>query len=235
MANERERDQDLEAIRQLWAGRFQGVLSTQSLAEPGYPFGSVVPYCLDGAGRPIFLLSHLAQHCKNLDTDPRCAFTIAEPAAGDVQQNLRLTCVGDCSTIAPEEVVTAQRYFSYFPQGRGYVEELNFRLYRLEPRRFHYNGGFATARWLGTDRVLRTSYSKPAQEKRLVEAVEKRLPLLLTNFPNIADLSDKQARIAGIDPWGLDLAVGACLQRIAFPNRAESWEELDALLGSPGR
>jgi len=234
VASDPEQGQDLESVRQLWAGRFQGVLSTQSLAEPGYPFGSVVPHCLDWIGRPIFLLSHLAQHRKNLDIDARCAFSIAEPTAGDVQQSLRLTCVGDCAAIPSEEAETAQRYFSYFPQGRGYLENLNFRLYRLTPRRFHYNGGFATARWLGTERVLRPSFSEPAQEQRLVNALEKRLPLLLVNFPDIADVSDKQARVAGVDPWGLDLAFGARLQRIAFPNRAESWEALEAFLSSPG-
>lgn len=36
-------DDRFEAARQLWAGRFQGVIATQSLAEPGYPFPSVVP------------------------------------------------------------------------------------------------------------------------------------------------------------------------------------------------
>ena len=38
-----------------------------------------------------------------------------------------------------------------------YAEQLNFRPYRLEPRRFHYNGGFAAARWLGCERVLRAN------------------------------------------------------------------------------
>lgn len=47
MTDRQERERDLGEVRQLWAGRFQGVLSTHSLAEQGYPFGSVVPYCLD--------------------------------------------------------------------------------------------------------------------------------------------------------------------------------------------
>lgn len=54
-----------------------GVLSTHSQAHPGYPFGSVVPYCLDNVGFPLLLLSHLAQHTRNLMAEPRCALTLA--------------------------------------------------------------------------------------------------------------------------------------------------------------
>ncbi|MGH2670938.1 MAG: cytochrome P450, partial [bacterium] len=41
--------------RQLLLRDYQGVLSTLSVAVSGYPFGSVVPYCLDRQGRPIIL------------------------------------------------------------------------------------------------------------------------------------------------------------------------------------
>jgi hypothetical protein len=224
---------DLEHARQLWAGRFQGVLSTQSVAEPGYPFGSVVPYCLDRTGLPVFLLSHLAQHCKNLETDPRCAFTIAEPAGGDVQQSLRLTCLGDCSLAPPDDSETNRRYlryFRYFPNARTYFEQLNFRLYRLVLRRFHYNGGFATARWLGTDRVVRPSTLNPAQEMQLVDHIERTHPRLLGELDGGSASAKEQARIPGIDPWGLDLALGERLTRIPFPRRLDSQADLDAHL-----
>lgn len=224
-----DRDNDLEGVRQLWAGRFQGVLSTQSLAEPGYPFGSVIPYCLDRSGLPIFLLSHLAQHSKNLAADPRCAFTLAGPTHGDVQQSLRLTCVGDCSPTRPEAADAARRYFSYYPRGRDYFEALNFKLYRLVPRRFHYNGGFATARWLGSDRVLRPSPMDQAAESKLIEQVTQTDPGLLARLAGLA--TDKEPlRIAGIDPHGLDLALGECLKRIPFTSRLETAEALKRFL-----
>jgi putative heme iron utilization protein len=221
---------DLEAIHLLWAGRFQGVLSTQSIAEPGYPFGSVAPYCLDGSGLPVFLFSHLAQHCRNLDADPRCAFTISEHTEGDVQQSLRLTCLGQCTPVPDGEAHVEHRYFRYYPQGRMYFEELGFRLYRLAPRRFHYNGGFATARWLGTDRILRPSYLAPSQERRLIERAEKQpRERLLALSSTRAGFNDRP-RIAGIDPWGLDLAAAQGPMRIPFPNRLDSPAALEAKL-----
>jgi len=39
-----------------------GSLSTLSRKRPGYPFGSLMPYALDGAGRPLFLISTMAMH-----------------------------------------------------------------------------------------------------------------------------------------------------------------------------
>lgn len=38
--------------RELLLKEYRGVLSTHSKAMPGFPFGSVVPYCLDAEGRP---------------------------------------------------------------------------------------------------------------------------------------------------------------------------------------
>ena len=37
-----------------------GSLSTISRKQPGFPFGSVMPYGLDERGRPIFLISSMA-------------------------------------------------------------------------------------------------------------------------------------------------------------------------------
>ena len=39
--------------RELLLKEYRGALATQSKAMPGFPFGSVVPYCLDDQGRPV--------------------------------------------------------------------------------------------------------------------------------------------------------------------------------------
>ena len=51
-----------------------GSLSTLSRKQPGFPFGSVMPYSLDEHGRPIFLISTMAMHTQNLKADraPAC-------------------------------------------------------------------------------------------------------------------------------------------------------------------
>ncbi len=56
----------------LYLGRI-GSLSTLSRKQPGFPFGSVMPYGLDDRGRPIFLISTMAMHTQNLQSDPRAS------------------------------------------------------------------------------------------------------------------------------------------------------------------
>jgi len=53
-----------------------GSLSTLSRKQPGFPFGSVMPYGLDDHGRPIFLISTMAMHTQNLQADPRASLLV---------------------------------------------------------------------------------------------------------------------------------------------------------------
>ena len=48
-----------------------GSLSTHSRKFPGFPFGSMMPYADDEAGRPVFFISSMAMHTQNLRPDPR--------------------------------------------------------------------------------------------------------------------------------------------------------------------
>jgi len=227
-----DRAESLAAARRLWTGRFQGVLSTHSVAHPGYPFGSVVPYCLDQEALPIFLLSHLAQHSRNLEADPRCALTLAEPTTCDVQQSNRLTCIGDCAQVPPEDLPAASRYFRYFPDSRTYYKKLNFRLFRLVPVAFHYNGGFATARWLGTERILRQSPLGEEPERALIRWIEKHHPAVLhAHLPAEPEVRTRP-RVVGVDPRGIDLRLGERLMRLHFPSALTSVDAIgDYLAG----
>jgi heme iron utilization protein len=231
-------DPRFEGARALWAGRFQAVLATQSLAEPGYPCASVVPYCLDREGHALLLLSHLAQHTKNLGADPRCGLSVSQASDGDVQQSLRLYCPADCEPVEPADRASHARWFRYYPASVAYYEQLNFRLYRLRPRRFHCNGGFANARWLGNERVMRQGFENE-QEVRALAA--------LLTLPSLADSGPLEGpdsagrkprggpprpRLAGVDPWGLDVARGEQLRRIPLPGPIDTADDLLAVLSA---
>src|SRR5580700_6662729 len=55
-----------------------GALSTMSRQHPGWPFGSVMPYALDEAGRPLFLISSMAMHTQNLQADPHASLLVTQ-------------------------------------------------------------------------------------------------------------------------------------------------------------
>src|SRR5664280_2955393 len=77
-----------------------GSLSTLSRKQPGFPFGSLMPYALDAQGRPIFLVSTMAMHTQNLLADPRASLFVTEPdASGDPLGASRVTLVGTVSRI----------------------------------------------------------------------------------------------------------------------------------------
>src|SRR6201981_1401320 len=61
----------------VYMGRI-GNLSTLSRKQPGFPFGSLMPYGLDDHGRPIFLISSMAMHTQNLQADPRASLLVIQ-------------------------------------------------------------------------------------------------------------------------------------------------------------
>ena len=79
----------------VYLGRI-GSLSTLSRKQPGFPFGSVMPYGLDDHGRPIFLISTMAMHTQNLQADPRASLLVTqEDADGEPLGASRVTLVGN--------------------------------------------------------------------------------------------------------------------------------------------
>src|ERR1043166_1159531 len=79
----------------VYLGRI-GSLSTLSRKQPGFPFGSLMPYGSDSQGRPIFLISTMAMHTQNLQTDPHASLLVTQPeASGDPLGASRVTLVGN--------------------------------------------------------------------------------------------------------------------------------------------
>ena len=219
---------DAEALaaqaRQLLAGRFQGVLSTLSADTPGHPFGSVVPYCLGFDGAPVLLLSQLAHHTRNLVANPQAALTLSDAADGNVPESLRLTAVGEVLPV-DEPAEAAGRYFRYFPQSRDWFEHLDFRFFRFSPARWHFNGGFATARWFGNERILRPLLFSPAEEAALFSGFNgDSLPALIRVLSSAEMALEPAAvlRLCGLDGEGMDIAIDHRLIRVAHRKPVDS-------------
>lgn len=208
----------IEAAQSLYAGRFQAVLSTHTTEFPGYPLGSLVPYCLDRSGWPLMLLSHLAQHTRNLDADPRCALTVIEAGAGDAQQLMRLTLIGDAEELDPEEKDSPERYFRYFPDKHDFYRDYNFRFYRIRPKKCYFIGGFASARWLDPERILPPNPFSAGQETSIVKHINQDggdgLRAALQSGPARGEITHTPALIAGIDARGVDLRQDERLYRL---------------------
>ncbi|MEP1093857.1 MAG: pyridoxamine 5'-phosphate oxidase family protein [Cyclobacteriaceae bacterium] len=129
-----------------------GVLSTLSVKLDGFPFGSVVPYCLDNAGWPVILISTIAEHTKNIKVDPRCSLTIVMDGE-DVQANGRICLIGHMEELPSEEREVMERYYTQFPNSRSYDATHDFSFYRLAPVSIRYIGGFGQIHWFKPDEL----------------------------------------------------------------------------------
>jgi hypothetical protein len=127
-----------------------GSLSTHSLKQPGFPFGSVMPYGLDSRGRPIFLVSTMAMHTQNLRADPRASLLVVQPdASGDPLGASRFTLVGKVLSIAEPEVVEARKlYLARYENSKYWVDFEDFSFYRMEVVDAYYVGGFGVMGWV---------------------------------------------------------------------------------------
>src|ERR1700733_9096369 len=108
-----------------------GSLSTLSRKQPGFPFGSVMPYGLDDRGRPIFLISTMAMHTQNLQADPRASLLVTQgDAGGDPLGASRVTLVGNALPLAKSEVPAArQLYLQRYDNSKYWVDFEDFSFY----------------------------------------------------------------------------------------------------------
>lgn len=117
---------------------------------PGYPFASVTPYAMDEHGRPIFLISQLAVHTKNLNEDPKASLLIFDPAAEqDPLTSARMNLMGEVRPV-PDADLEAVRslYLQQHPSSEQWLDFGDFGLYRLEIQDIYYVGGFGEMGWV---------------------------------------------------------------------------------------
>jgi len=155
--------------RSLLLSEYHGVLSTHSVDQAGYPFGSVVPYCLDREGRPLILISTIAQHTKNIAADNRVSLLVSQGEVDDVQAAPRLTWLGDAEKVPEDELAVSERYYRFFPDARGYHKTHDFMFYRINLVRGRYIGGFGKIRWVDAEGLQQANPLQAEEEFRAVD------------------------------------------------------------------
>lgn len=207
-----------EARRLLLRG-YHGVLSTLSVEAPGYPFGSVVPYCLDRRGCPVILISRIAQHTKNIQADPKVSLLVHEDGVQDIQTAARLTCLANAEPIADGEADPPARYYRYYPQARGYHQTHDFAFYRLALVWARYIGGFGSIHWLQPEQLMRPNPFSSEQEQSMVQHMNDDHQEAMVRYckhQRIPVQADRKPAMAGVDSEGFHLRVGARIVRFDF-------------------
>ncbi|WP_311971629.1 DUF2470 domain-containing protein [Pseudomonas baltica] len=207
----------IKQARELLLKDYRGVLSTHSKAMPGFPFGSVVPYCLDADGYPLILISRIAQHTHNLALDPKCSLLVSERGAEDVQAVGRLTVLAEASKLLDPAAIesAANRYYQFFPDSQNYHQAHDFDFWVLTPVRHRYIGGFGAIHWLDDVTLANPFIGKV--ETSMVAHMNADHAKAIAHYVALAGLPDGEpAVLAGIDSEGMHLRIGQALWWLPF-------------------
>jgi len=219
--------------RALLHKNYQGILSTNSVEMDGYPFGSVVPYCLDRSGNLIILISQIAQHTKNILANPKVSLITIEQGVDDVQIGGRLTWIADVVSLRDEESeAAADRYYRYFPQSRDFHKVHDFDFYRLELVRARYIAGFGKIHWIDPENILLENTFSSDQEQRMIDHMNHDHISAMKTYCDRAkvETGEGDPQITGIDSEGFHLRVNEKIVRFDFNEPANTAEEVRARL-----
>jgi heme iron utilization protein len=127
-----------------------GSLSTLSRRQPGFPFGSVMPYSLDDLGRPTFLISTMAMHTQNLQSDSRASLLVTQAdAGGDPLGASRVTLIGNVLPVPEKEVAEVRAlYLARYANSKCWVDFEDFSFSRMDVVDVYYVGGFGVMGWV---------------------------------------------------------------------------------------
>jgi putative heme iron utilization protein len=147
--NKRQEEYEKHAIN-LLRNSSEGVLSTISVRNEGYPFGSFVTYITDVDRSVIIYASNIAQHTINLKENSKSCLTLFKIDDDlDKQNSSRMTLLGDLQSMPEKEIdETRARFEEFLPESKKYAAMHDFNFYRLHIDQIRWIGGFGKIAWL---------------------------------------------------------------------------------------
>lgn len=211
-------------------------LCTIALDPPGFPYGSLVTTASDDAGRPLLLLSTLAEHTRNLLARSDASMLLTEPL-GSHDQPLavgRVTILGPCSAVSDEErAAVRETFLAQQPTASYYVDFGDFAFYRLEPTALRYVGGFGRMSWVTGDdyRAAEPDPLAASSAGILTHMNDDHADAVLAYAKALAGLAEAtSAAMTAVDRYGFELAAvtpaGPRAARLAFDEPVTTSDEV---------
>lgn len=220
--------------RKILLNQYYGVLSTQSVDCEGYPFGSILPFCLDFHNKPIILISRLAQHTKNIEVEPRISLLLSDADQlqyADVQTCSRLTVMANAERLSDKAVIS--RCYRYLPDAHDYVTKLDFDFYRLNPVKVRFIGGFGEIHWVDPASLFTVNPFDSEAEASVVAHMNEDHPDALLRYceqENIVVPEELGVEMTGVDAFGFHLRIGHRLCWFEFDKPVQSLDQVRAAL-----
>jgi len=207
---------------------FKGSLATLD-SPSGAPYASLITVATDIAGAPVFLISALARHTRNLSNDPRASILI--DGSGDLAdplQGARVSVQGRGEKV-DDDGGAKRRFLARHPEAAFYVDFPDFAFWRLNLEGAHYIGGFGRIVDLDPSDLL-----VPLEQAHALAQAEA--GILAHMNEDHGDAIELYAlaftggdpgpwRMTGIDPEGCDIALGTDARRVPFAGRVTTPDE----------
>lgn len=225
-----------ERARTLVARISTGTLCTLALEPEGYPYGSFVTVAFDNA-HPVFLISALAEHTKNLERDPRASLLVVEGGAADPLANGRVTMLGPCTRVEGDGGSARAAFFAAHPHSTYYADFRDFAFWKLQVEHVRYIGGYGRMSWISK---ADWQAAQPDPLGRSAAGIiahmnadhADAMMLYCKAFSKATELTS--ARMTGIDRYGFEMSAqtrqGPRPVRVAFVKPVTTPEEARAAL-----
>ena len=184
----------------------------------GHPVVTLTSVATDYDGTPVIFVSRLSQHTKNLLADPRASLLMSQGGKGDPLAHPRLTVMAEAEqSTAPH---LRERFLGRHPKAQLYIDFPDFLFFRLVPTKVHLNGGFARAFDGDAVHFLTEVVDLETFAALATSAIEHmnsdHLETLSLYASALCGMANGKWRASGLDPDGLDLALGDQTARIVF-------------------
>ena len=209
--------------------RGAGVCSLATVeAGSGSPYASMITAATETDGTPLFLISRLALHTRNLEADNRGSILFM--AGGDAADPLSLGRVSAMGRAEKTDSPLARtRFLARHPEAAGYAGFADFALWRLLVEKAHYVGGFGKIVTLAGDQVIRRGAEIAAWEAEITGSLEE---INARHGTLLAKLGGDGAawRLAACDLEGGELLSEGRALRLVFPEPLQTvYQILDSL------
>lgn len=203
-----------------------------SNSVPSTPFASLVTVAPAADLSPLFWLSAIAQHSRNLAHDPRCSVLLAgPPTTPNPQTAPRVTLSGTAARIDDPALVA--RWHALNPYAGWYASLPDFSLWRLTIEAVQAIAGFAAAAWIDPARLAPdpgVASAFAAAEAATLAHGNARDGAALQAIAAASGGSGDGWQLVAVDPDGFDLGRGEAVLRIDVPEPMQSPAELSAEL-----
>jgi hypothetical protein len=205
-------------VRKLIRGARIATLATLD-HENGHPYASLIAVATATDCAPLFLISDLAVHTRNLKSDARISILFAAESRTDRDplNAGRVSVMGTAAATASAGL--RNRFLARHPEAAFYADFADFSFYEMTVSHAHYVGGFGRIASVAASDIL----VSPAAAESWETAAEETLRDINAGYGDLLTrLAGENASAVACDPDGFDLAAGDTITRVAFAERLAS-------------